>query len=258
MKSVASLLAGSALALLAPLSGQSERTPAFPLLRPPDSVSPWRAFQHLRQGNATRLTAAKRVEPRPHPFGPGRFVAAIATPSGLRFGADEIFAARHRDLLVFSSPGPSLRNAEIAALEQTVAQDHLSLLVILVDAADPTLAQLHENGEPADPTQRRLLAAARTLAARREVTIPAAYAMMQADRIWLRSPRLAELQAEGRFQVALGIIEDKSAGISWVTKWHDRWQLVSSVSAKAAMQLRPPNAPAGKKSQKKERDRHPR
>ena len=247
------MLAGAALGLLAPLASQVEKAPAFPLLRPPDAVSPWQAFQFLRRGNVTRLTATKRVEPRPHPFGPGRFIAAAVVPSGLRYGADEIFAARHRDLLVLASPGPSLRSGEIAALEHTVDKDRLSLLVTLVNPTDPRFTDEIEDPELGNPTQRRLLTTARTLAKKRDVTLPVAYAMMQANRIWLRCPGLTKLRDEGRFQVALGIVDDKSVGISWVTKWHDRWQLVSSVSAKAAMQLRPPNP-----APKKEVDRHPR
>jgi hypothetical protein len=214
-------------------------THPLPLLRTPSAVSPWQTFQHLRRGNALLIEAGAgtAVPPQPRSYGFGDRIAAVVVPAGLRLSAATLFAVRHSDLLVMSSPGSLVRNEEVAMVERAVTGKQVSLLVILVDRDDPLGGDDDPTPTFAGKSLQRPRAAARALAQLDRLTVPAAHGILQADGVWLRSALLEETRLQGRFQIAVGLVSSKTGAIDWVTRWHQRWQLLSSASAAARLRV---------------------
>lgn len=199
----------------------------MPLHRPLTGFTPQDALRHLVQGNRVMLAATRPKHGRPHapqplrrPAGAGQHVVAVAQGVGHPRTPGDIFAMRHKDLLLLTSPGPCLRNAEVAALEHAVRNERLSLLAILVRPGDPALQAPDKDASPARLALWRNVEAAHKLAKAGGVSLGEAHGLMQAEVLWRLSPYLrAQRQAE-RFRIAIGIVETGTGRVQWVTRWH--------------------------------------
>jgi hypothetical protein len=199
----------------------------MPLHRPLTVFTPQDALRHLTRGNrlmlaVTRPARGQGRQPQPmrRPAGAGRHVAAVVQGIGYRRSPGEIFATRHWDLLTFSSPGPCIRNAEVAALEEAVQEDRLSLMVILVRPGDTALKPPEEHASPARRALWRHIEAAHKLAKAAGVSLAEAHGLMQAEVVWRLSPYLREQRQRERFRIAVGIVDTGTGGVQWVTRWH--------------------------------------
>ena len=203
----------------------------MPLHRPLFVFKPQDALRHLARGNramlaATQLGPDKNHQPNPlrRPAGAGRYVAAVIQSSGYQRSASEVFASRHRDLLVMASPGPAVRAAEVAAVEHAVREHRLSLLVILVHPKDMALQLPGKETTAGESTKaaRALwshVAAAHKLAAAARVGVAEAHGLLQAEIMWRISPYLRVQRQAHRFRIAVGILRPRTGAVHWVTKW---------------------------------------
>lgn len=221
--------------MMTPLAGQQSKdkqldksgAKPMPLHRPLTGFTPQDALRHLAQGNRVMLAATRPRHGRPHqpkplrrPAGAGPHVVAVAQGVGHRRSPSEIFAMRHRDLLLLASPGPCIRNAEVAALEHAVREERLSLLVILVRPRDVALQPPGKGATRARRALWRNVEAAHKLATAAGISVAEAHGLLQAEVVWRLSHYLrAERQSE-RFRIAIGIVETGTGRVQWVTRWH--------------------------------------
>ncbi len=199
----------------------------MPLHRPLTVFTPQDALRHLVRGNRVMLVTTQPVhgrghQPRPlrRPAGAGRHVAAMVQGIGHRRSPAEIFAMRHWDLLTLASPGPCVRNAEVAALEDAVREGRLSLLVILVRPQDTALEPPDKHATRARRALWRHIEAAHKLAKAAGVSLAEAHGLMQAEVVWRLSPYLHQQRQLERFRIAIGIVKAKTGAVHWVTRWH--------------------------------------
>ncbi len=97
----------------------------------------------------------------------------------------------------------SNKRTEIAALEQGVTRDQVSLLVILVDPKAALFAADEQTRGPASRSLTRQLAAARKMAHRDRLGVATAYGILQRECVWQGSQLLEKKRMQGRFQVLL-------------------------------------------------------
>ncbi len=178
------------------------------------------------EGKTTPRTVHElNLKPLKRPPHAGTYIAAILTCADSRESTTELFVQNRRDLLLMSSPGPVVRPAEVAMLEQAAEGDaKLSLCVILVHQGCKTLRP-----SKADSRATRELAMAtspaQTLASRSGRRIEEAHALYQAQLIYRLSPKLKALHKRGEFQVAIAILEEQSGAraegkrIRWIAPW---------------------------------------
>lgn len=71
----------------------------MPLMHTPVADSPWQSFQHLRRGNEMLIQISPRglAAKQERRYGPGRRIAAVLVPTGLRRTAATLFSIRLRD-----------------------------------------------------------------------------------------------------------------------------------------------------------------
>ena len=207
----------------------------MPLHRPLTVFTPQDAFRHLDRGNRVMLQTTRPVRGRGHqpqplrrPAGAGRHVAAVVRSISYKRSAAELFATRHSDLLVFASPGPCIRSAEVSALEDAVRDHRLSLLVILVHPLDPALRPPQGHPTKTRQTLWQHVQAAHKLAAAARISLAEAHGLMQADVVWRLSPYLRRQRQLQQFRIAVGIVKPQIGAMHWATRWHQVPPLVTS------------------------------
>ncbi len=206
--------------------------------RLPASITPAEAFHHLRKAHAAALAAADKSsekgktkpQPRRRPSGAGRYVAAIIQSANLPVTPQQIFASRSQDFLLLSSPGPCVRTAEIAALEQAALQHRLSLAVILVDPTDPSLLPIGKDDSPSLRRLKQRSEAARALAAMGKYSVAQAHGLQVSEQIYRASALLRNLRDRGLFRLTVGVMQPAKGRqllgkIKWNAKWNEPWPL---------------------------------
>ena len=139
------------------------KAPPRPTHAPKLGLPPLLAWQHVRAGNAARVKAQAEQKdapaPAPRPSGAGRYVCAVLTCADADVDVAALLGLRRRDVLLLSVPGPFVTPDAVALLEQAVAEQQLSLVIVLGHADCRTLATRRGETPNQDATARRVATA---------------------------------------------------------------------------------------------------
>lgn len=188
--------------------------------QPHPQLSPDAALRHLRAGHdalmAARTTGKPLPEPMVRPAGAGRFVTAVVMCGCASVDPARLFGLRREDVLVLASPGPVLRAEDLALLERAVAEERLSLCVVMTHG---DCLALQTKPEPSPPQQalERAIAGARALAAERSLPLAQAQALVQRAALLSGSDALRELAQQGRFHAVPCSVDVRTLELRWHT-----------------------------------------
>ncbi|MCC6670355.1 MAG: hypothetical protein IT458_04795 [Planctomycetes bacterium] len=201
------------LALLVALSaflpqGGGRTAPPVPAHRADIGVPPAVAFAHLRDQHAeARAARLQGRAPRTlrRPGGAGATLAVVFACADAARDLPALLHVPAEDLVVMTSPGPTLRREEIAHLERLATEDRVSLAVVLVHEPCRSLASAGPASRPAaGPTRDRHGPEIR-------------HALAQVQAAYLASPRLRALEEAGEFAVAVGSVRGPIGAIEWLS-----------------------------------------
>lgn len=203
----------------APAATAPAKGPMPPVHQPHPELPPLLALEHLRRGNLLYRQALARHElpalPPPRPAGAGRHVAAVIVCADADVDAPYLFSLLPRDTLVLSSPGPSCGAEEVALLERAVANERLSLIVLLTHAGCSSLAA----GPAATAAQQALArrtAAARELAKARDLPLEQAAALCECEALLGASEALRRQVERGKLLLAPATVAPKTGTVDWL------------------------------------------
>ena len=213
------LLAALALAGLraqeADPNGAAQRATHAPL----PHLHPLDALRHLQRGNAA-LLAARRAreaapEPAPRPSGAGRYVCAVLVCADADADVPALLGLRRQDVLVLAAPGPFVSPETAALLDRVVAEERLSLIVVLGHEPCRSLAPTVRAGEPPDALQRR--AALVHAAALRSGRSPAtALVRAQCEQLRLALDRSRAALARDRLRIVPAVLDVREQAVQFV------------------------------------------
>ena len=204
----------------APQGAGKPTTRTSPVYQTHLQLPPVAALDHLRTSLArTQEAKAKGTAaptPLPRPSGAGRYIAAVLVCADADLDVPTLFGVLPKDLLVFRVPG-AFASAEITALlEQAVANEKLSLCVVLKhtqcrslepDQGNSTAgAALARRGEPA-----------RSVAQTRHLALPMAQAFVEREHLLSLSETLRAASAKDQLRIVAATADTKSQAITWHT-----------------------------------------
>jgi hypothetical protein len=190
-----------------------------------------RSFQRARdrthrlasrdQGGFVVEDAAARIEtPRPRPPRCPRWLAAVFVDAESGLDPAALMQRDPRDLLVLRNPGPCVRAEELALLERIVEREALSLCVVLVQRGSEALLR-QRDPTPQQIALERRTEAARSLASSTGADLARAHAEIEGRRVFEFSEVLANMRARGRFEVVLGIVDERGQLVEFVAPWRE-------------------------------------
>lgn len=201
------------------------RTEPQPAHRPHPQLPPAAALEHLRAGHRRVLEQHRGADreataPPPRPAGAGRWVAAVVVCADADLDVAGLFQLERRDVLVLATPAAGLTAESVALLEHAVAEERLSLCVVLTHA-DCLALREPAAGTPASPARlalQRSLAAARTRARERGVPLAQAQAETQCLDLLAASAPLQAAAEAGAFRAVAATVDPRSLALSWHTR----------------------------------------
>jgi len=189
-----------------------------PTHAPKPELPPAIAFDHIRSGN-TACTAARKAgdtqpAPRQRPAGAGRYVCAVLVCADADLDVPTLLGLRRSDLLLISTPGPFVQPETVALLERLVADERLSLVLVLSHTNCATLAARPGISPRQDALAQRLEAVRKSAVAAHQ---PLGKSMVLAQRqMLLLSSELLQQRATGdQLRVIPGEIDLSSLAITW-------------------------------------------
>lgn len=202
--------------------GHPKHEPEAAVHAPHPSLPPTAALDHLRRSNAAVVARGRSGQPPAPPFerpaGAGRFVASVVTCAELPADLPHLLGLRAEDLLVIRNAGGTC-DADVRDLVAwAAATERLSLCIVLTHQpcacvpATPTAAAANTDAT-AQPLDRG--AAARALAARRQLQLARAQAIVQAEQLLGAAPLLRTLADRGEFRVVGASLDAVSGAVDW-------------------------------------------
>lgn len=180
-----------------------------PTHAPQPALPPLFAFQHLLAGNAAavaaRATRQEPSKPKERPAGAGRYLAAVLVCADLDVDLPACFGVARSDLLILSTPGPFASPETAALLERTVADERLSLVLVLTHDSCKALAP---RATPDALTPRAAATAAE--ANRRQQPLAKVQAMLQREQLLAASELLRSRCARDELRVLPGAVDAAS------------------------------------------------
>lgn len=194
-----------------------------PLHRPITRIDPDLAFRHLRMGSVRWEAARKagtdptRLPPRERPSQGSRFLATVFASSELPFEPHELLGVPAHDLYLISTPGPIVRQPEVALAEILEAQLDVSLAVILVHERCLALKDPGPDRVRSAATEHlaRIVERAQREADRLQVSRAMGHALVQKQTLFDGSVPLRKAHRKLRFGVAIGVVDDVTGAIEW-------------------------------------------
>jgi hypothetical protein len=195
-------------------SEQKRGAAAPPTHVPALELPPLAALQHVRAAHATaRATAAAAAarragesdhSPTPalltRPAGAGRYVCAVLVCPGADLDVPAVLGIHRRDVLVVNTPGLVVTPEAIAALEQQVFEQQLSLVLVLGHERCAAAAARPGLSPQLDATAARV-GALRDEAKRRGVPWPRLVAQRQREQVLAASDELQRRRTEDRLRI---------------------------------------------------------
>jgi len=206
------------------------KSAATPVHQPHANLPPAAALEHLRAGNASvcaaRAGGTSPAPTRPRPSGAGRYVVAVVTCADAPVDPATVLGLRAVDVLQFRTAGAHVDAATVALLEQAVAQERLSLIVVLTHADCRSLQPAA--GTPVSPAQAVLqerAVAAATEADRRRLPLAKAQALRQCEALVAASEPLQRAVAGEHLLVVPAEVGITTLAVTWHQQNADRLPL---------------------------------
>lgn len=196
-----------------------KRTPAA-THAPQPSLHPLLAWQHVKNGNAAAAAAIARQEPLPapaaRPAGAGRYLCAVLVCADCDADVPALLGLRREDVLLVSVPGPFASAESLALLERAVADDRLSLVLVLGHSGCRTLQpQRPTEGEPAADALTRRAEVVHKEAARRQQPVVRTLVQMQRELLLAASESLPRKVAIDELRVFPGELDARTGVLTW-------------------------------------------
>lgn len=202
--------------------------PRRPTHAPKPELPPPLAWQHVRAGNDAAVAALAAEQPLPapatRPAGAGRYVCAAIVCADARVDVPALLGLAPRDVLLLSAPGPFVQAEAIALLEQAVAEERLSLVVVIGHADCRTLATQQGTSERQDALAARL-AVVRREAARTGASLPQCLTRLQCQQMLAASDLLREQATNGSLRVLPAEVDARTGRVAWLHAPIDEYAL---------------------------------
>lgn len=191
----------------------------LPAHRPHPTLPPAAALAHVQAGNAdvcrSRAAGAATAE-RPRPSGAGRYVVAVIACADAPVEAAAVFGLRCHDVLQFRTAGAHVDATTVALLEQAVAEERLSLIVVLThDDCRSLQASAGAAATPAQAALQERAAEARAEASRRRVPLARSQALRQCEAVLATSATLRAATATDRLLVVPAQVDAATFAVTW-------------------------------------------
>ncbi|MDO8348624.1 MAG: hypothetical protein Q7T30_00190, partial [Planctomycetota bacterium] len=189
-----------------------------PTHAPQPELPPAVAFDHVRAGNTACAAARKAGDPppvvKPRPAGAGRYVCAVIVCADADLDLPTLLGLRRSDVLLISTPGPFVQQETVALLERCVAEERLSLVLVLSHTHCATLQARPGITPRQDALTQRLVAVQKSPYA---ANLPLGKAMVLAQRqmLLLSSDLLEQRAGKDQLRVVPGEIDTGSHTITW-------------------------------------------
>lgn len=181
---------------------------------PLPTLHPLLAWQHVKAGNAAAMAALAARQPLPapgeRPAGAGRYVCAVLLCADVDVDIAPLLGLPRRDVLLLSTPGPFATPETTALLERAVADERLSLVLVLTHTDCQTLAA---RAKPDALTRRRN--AVQAEATRRQQPLPKTLAQLQRDQLLAASDLLREKSEHDELRILPATLDGKSGALAW-------------------------------------------
>lgn len=188
--------------------------PEAPTHAPQPTLHPLLALQHCKNGNAaaTAAIALDRAMPKPaaRPAGAGRWLAAVVICADADVDIAPLLGLARADVLLLSVPGPFVSPETTAMLERAVADERLSLVLILAHADCRTL---QPNASPDALTRRR--EALRAEAERQQQPLPKTLTQLQREQLLAASELLRAKQAAEELRIVPATLDPRTGVLQW-------------------------------------------
>lgn len=196
---------------------QKRGTPPLPTHAPQPEVPPLELLAHVRAGHDHWLAAHRAGKPIPapaeRPAGAGRYVCAVLVCADCDLDVPTLLGLRRADVLLFSVPGPFVTPEVAAALERSVVDERLGLILLLTHTKCTTLAPATA-GAPPDVLTAKAAAVVKEAERRRQ---PVGRTLVQAQRELLlaSAERLAQKAATDQVRIVPAEIDSATSAITW-------------------------------------------
>lgn len=198
-----------------PSAAEQKRGSPTPATHAPlPTLHPLLAWEHVKRGNAAAVQARAAQQPLPapaeRPAGAGRYLCAVLLCADADVDIASLLGLPRQDVLLLSVPGPFATPETTDLLERTVADERLSLVLVVTHADCRSLA---ERAKP-DALSRRL-AALRAEAARRQQPLPKTLAQLQRDQLLAASTFLRERSERVELRILPATLDGKTGALAW-------------------------------------------
>ncbi len=201
------------------VTGHSAKGSLQPTHAPQPSFSPVDAWNHVKKGNEAAAAARARREalppPQSRPAGAGRHLCAVVVCADCNLDVPALLGLPRQDVLLISTPGPFVTPEITAMLEQAVAQERLSLVLMLTHTNCTTLDTTRGVSPQQDALAQRL-AAARAEAERLRTSLGRALLLGQRERLFAASDELQKRAAADSLRVIPGELNTRTGAITWL------------------------------------------
>ncbi|MBL8730918.1 MAG: hypothetical protein JNN13_00940 [Planctomycetes bacterium] len=198
---------------------QKRGSPDAPSHAPHPELRPLPAFEHVKNGNEAmaKARAANTAVPPPaeRPAGAGRYVCAAIVCADADLDVPALLGLAQKDVLVIATPGPFVQPETVALLEQVVAEDRLSLILVLTHDRCRTLTAA-PSGSATNTTLQRRLALAAATGRQRHRSLRDAMAPLQREQLLAASAPLREKLLRDELRVMPGEVADRTLAIRWL------------------------------------------
>jgi carbonic anhydrase len=240
-QSVATLLLGGLATTLAPAQDADHHeppakpaaetkngAPARPTHAPQLELPPLVAWHHVRAGNEA-LVAAQRQrgaqpEPQARPAGAGRYVCAAIVCADADVDVPWLLGLRRRDVLLLTAPGPFVQPEAIARLEQAVADERLSLVLVIGHDHCRTL-KVRSGVTSAQDALAQRVDVARREAERTRASLVQALVRQQCQQIVAASDLLRDHVTTDTLRVLPAELDTETGALTWLHARIDEYAL---------------------------------
>jgi len=202
--------------------------PMRPTHAPQPELAPLVAWRHVRAGNEAAVAARAARQPAPapkdRPAGAGRYVCAAIVCADADVDVPALLGLARRDVLLLSAPGPFVPAEAVALLEQAVAEERLSLVLVIGHAECRALATRAGVSLAQDALAERI-ATVRREATRTHTTLAQCLVRMQCQQVLAASDLLRERSTAGSLRLVPAELDGTTRALAWLHARSDEYTL---------------------------------
>lgn len=193
--------------------------PRPPTHAPQPVFAPIDAWEHVKKGNDAAAAARDRREPPPPPLprppGAGRHVCAVVVCADCDLDIAAVLGLPRQDVLLIAVPGPFVTPEIAALLEKAVAEERLSLVLMLSHSHCTTLDTPPGKSTQQDALTERLRLV-RADAERTKLPLTKALLLGQRERLLAASDPLREATTKDTLRIVPGELDTRTGAITWL------------------------------------------